>query len=262
MKLHPVSRRAFTPVELLVVIAFLLLLLGLLAPAVQRVREAAARTQSLNNLKQLGLAMHNYAGVYNGNLPPGVGEALNKTGTIHFHVLPYLEQNPLYMKATDAVWDNDVWGTALPLFLDPRDSSGPPGNVYRGWLATTNYAFNGQLFQEDKAKYKISTIPDGTSNVLSFTQRYQVCSDVPTAWGYPSIFTWAPMTAYYNLSLPQFSLQNEACDPTRAQGFGGILLAGVCDGSARSFSPRIRAITWANFCTPDDGNPLGEDFNF
>jgi hypothetical protein len=252
-------RRGVTPVDLIVLIGFLLLLGALLVPAVQRVREAAARTMSLNNLKQLGLAVHNFAAVYNNQLPPGVGEFGNKTGSIHYQLLPYIEQGPLYNKATDAVWDNDVWSTPVSLFVDPRDSGGSPGNVYRGWLATTNYAANAMVFSESP-KYRIGNIPDGTSNTLMFAQRLQMCEDTPTAWGYPSLYTWAPLTAYYNQALPQFSLKNEQCDPTRPQGIGGLMLMSLCDGSARSMGPHVSGRTWFYVCCPDDGNPLPADF--
>jgi type II secretory pathway pseudopilin PulG len=254
------SRRpGFSPVDLLVVIGLLLLFAALLGPAVARVRDAAARTQSLNNLKQLGLAIHNFAGAYNNRLPPGVGEEMKKNGTIHFHLLPFLEQGPLYNQGTDAVWDNNVWSTRITLFLDPRDASGPPGNVYSGWLATTNYAANAMVFSE-KPRYRIGNIPDGTSNTLMFATRNQMCSGTPTAWGYPSLYTWAPLTAHYNQSLPQFSLAREECDPTRPQAIGNLLLIALCDGSVRSISPRISATTWFCVCCPDDGEPLGADF--
>src|SRR5579864_4324549 len=89
------KRAGFTLIELLVVIAIIAVLIALLLPAVQSAREAARRAQCVNNLKQIGIAMHNYHDAF-GSLPYGHGPFGWNDWNAHTYLLPFLEQRPIY----------------------------------------------------------------------------------------------------------------------------------------------------------------------
>jgi len=115
----PARRAGFTLIELLVVIAIIAVLIALLLPAVQQAREAARRTQCKNNLKQLGLAMHNFHDTY-GKFPVGEYNDDHNNWGFTMYLLPYFDQAPLYQLMTNITDTNCMW---LPPYLSKTSPS-------------------------------------------------------------------------------------------------------------------------------------------
>lgn len=186
------SRSAFTLIELLVVIAIIAILVALLLPAVQQAREAARRSECKNNLKQLGIAIHNYTTAHR-VLPPGAAVDLTVTSTgnngswgVHGRVLPFIEQGNLYDNVNlTTAWDfqSAISGLKVPVFSCPSDPGSDrirdPGSG-KALLYPTTYGFNygrwfvfdptngnggdGLFFPNSKLSFRDAT--DGTSNTL------------------------------------------------------------------------------------------------
>jgi len=205
------SRRAFTLIELLVIIAIIAILVGLLVPAVQKVREAANRMKCANNLKQIGLALHNYQSVAE-KYPPGgnypVGAIANDVYSVQARLLPFIEQGNLYaqidLNATPAT-QLQVIGQRIAIYLCPSEIADRPRDQGGGkityplnyganfgtwfiWSPATGQGGDGALPVNLQARP--ADFLDGLSNTIAFSevkayQSYVRNTAAPTGLGQP-----------------------------------------------------------------------------
>jgi len=211
-------RQGFTLIELLVVIAIVAILLALLLPAVQKVRDTAARLNCGNNLRQLGQALH-HANDGVGKLPPQYGgypsENNGGYGTLFFHLLPYIEQDSVYLQTRSngnpksAAWvSGGSWtghqGVAdlrnsgieahwVKTYACPRDDSAPEVAPRWGW-AGASYAGNFLIFGKPektrmwastgfdpnwlprwRGESRIQNIRDGTAHTILLAEKFGQC---------------------------------------------------------------------------------------
>jgi len=296
----PRSRRlGFTLIELLVVIAIIAILIGLLLPAVQKVREAAARMKCSNNLKQMSLATINCADNHAGKLPPSIGcypytsytwEGANGNGNggAFLHILPYIEQSNVYNQTliadgrngghqTYSEWANILTnpGVRINTYICPTDPTNNISNLY----SRASYGQNGQLFFHN---YQWGPpglvnfpayITDGTSNTIMYAEKIAECN----TGNYNDNFwpDWGPIFSSNQegdptgVGAPIWQLVKQYFN-SGSQGNcnGGIassphtasINVGMSDGSVRNVSSTVTQATWWFALTPNGNETLGGDW--
>jgi len=284
-------RLGFTLIELLVVIAIIAILIALLVPAVQKVREAAARTQIINNLKQCALALHSCNDV-NRKLPSVMGPfgSAVVTRSISIHLLPYIEQGPLY---TAILSNNPPTTATIPPYLSPLDFTATDGQRIQNFAANLRVFTDEGVGRSTSARTSYTptsnqlgnagiprTFTDGTSNTVVFACRY--ANSGTAGPGMNNNFSQYDR-AVADTAFPAFGASALASSPTSisvgwqlaptlsqvqpgygvaAQSFGtGGLQIGLGDGSVRSVSPSISSNTWNDAVQPNDGVVLGSDWD-
>ena len=209
------SRVGFTLIELLVVIAIIAILIGLLLPAVQKVREAAARMSCSNNLKQTSLACHNYASANNDAFPPFYNNVAGAGETqVFVALLPYIEQTAIYATFGSNPLNLQTAGTnighraVVKTYMCPSDST-IQGGLGQGDWASGSYVANFQVFGNPGignvawanavgSPNLKSTFSDGTSNTIAFAEQLaQRPNGHWNLWAHGGWNdSWAPVFAY------------------------------------------------------------------
>src|SRR4051794_28650939 len=263
---------AFTLIELLVVIAIIAVLIGLLVPAVQKVREAAANTSCRNNLKQIGIAFHHYHDNYN-KFPPGgthnppsypsSSDPNDRTQwSWAFHILPYIEQGNIHKTKTNST----IFRTPIPIYYCP---SRRPAELYNneakidyaGNAGTDTEGRNGVLTRTGYGFVKIASITDGTSNTVMVAEKQMNTAMLglstddnepyPTpGWnGDWEVYRWAKVQPGRDFV--------KAGDTTPPQAFGSAYPSGFnsvfADGSVRMVRFEVSLSVFQLACVRNDG---------
>jgi hypothetical protein len=292
---HSNNRSGFTLFQLLIVVAFLLLFLGLFLAGMGGLRERAAQAQSMNNLKQLLLALHSYHDSM-GRFPPGVNDNHFSANT---HLLPYVEQDNVYKmidltKSIDDKANATMRALRIKLFESPLDPQEPPNEKF----GPTNYLYNNLVFFHN-SKIRIADITDGLSNTVGLgetlkgdgktkaedVKRQHVLLGKDDLKGIKPdagvkffkddknitgdrCASWMDGRFLQGTFNGELKFNDERPDVSCA-GLGGVsalrsldgfVIVGLCDGSVRRVGPKVSHTTWKAALTPNGGEVLGADW--
>jgi prepilin-type N-terminal cleavage/methylation domain-containing protein len=282
--MSPVRRSAFTLVEVVVVIAIILILIGLLLPAIQKVREASSRIQCSNNLRQVGLAFHAHhhcAGCFptgGTHLPPDFPSTADLTANTPsqrklswswaYLVLPYLEQNDLYQSANCLA----VRNTPVKIYYCPSRRAAGLFNVaakidYAGNAGDQTEGQNGLVMRTTQGVVHIADVTDGTSNTVMLGEKqlnravFGTSVDDDESYCTPGwnddweVYRWGAGPPAADVNVPG--------ERTASRVFGSAHLTGFtcafADGSVHFIRYSVAPTTWRRACVRNDHQPLSQN---
>lgn len=277
------NRSAITLVEVLVTTAIIAVLIAILIPAVQRVREAAARTASANNLRQIIMAAHGFSNTHADRFPviDGAKSSCNPEQSFLIALFPYVGVT-WNLSLAEMAAQNINYPLQIVTYVSPADPTAY--DPARGFL--TSYAANAQVFINGCALGR--SFADGSSNTIALAEHYAVCNNTPFVYvwyqasghratfadGGPNVLHYAnegddwPVTTgqppQSNGMWPgtfQVAPRVSSCNPKLAQTphTSGMLVA-MGDGSSRSLAPGMSPFTYWGAVTPARGEILGGDW--
>lgn len=259
--MHPrAERTAFTRVELLVLILILVVFLGVIVPALQESRGPESRAHLINNLRQCAIAAHGCHDIFK-RFPPYEGTWQSRTGTLHFHLLPFIEGNDLYQLVLPNGSSHEIRAKIFPPYLASPDPTNSDGKTAAG-SGAANFIANHLAFPVSGGRMP-DTYRNGNSNCVFFiTARANCAGGLSNAWAElgnnAPVTTGAGAGAGSNPPLPF-----DAAQFTKGVGHAltphGALVA-MGDASTRSLSPTLSRATWSTVTDPASKALPGADW--